>query len=127
MPPTILVVDDDLELRRVLAHALMEAGYEVAEASDGLMALQRIATQAPDLILSDVRMPRLDGIELATLLAPHTPPIPIILMSGNPLPDGCLLPFLGKPFEVETLLTVMARTLPVSNVTIVALAGLGAV
>ena len=125
MPPTILVVDNDPGLRHALVEGLVDAGFAVEQASDGLLALQQIARQVPDLILSDVRMPHLDGIGLATTLA-HAPAIPIILMSGNPLPD-CLLPFLGKPFALEALLTLMARTLPVSSVATVALSSLGAV
>ena len=127
MPPTILVVHDDSTLRCLLALTLEDAGYAVAEAGDGIMALEQIARQPPDLILTDVRMPHLDGIELATVLVPHTPPIPIILMSADPLPCGCLRPFLRKPFDLDALLMVMARTLPVGEVSAVALAGLGAV
>src|SRR5688572_11979980 len=127
MPPTILVVDDDLGLRHALVEALVDAGFAVEQASDGLMALRQIARQEPDLILSDVRMPHLDGIGLATTLAPHTPPIPIILMSATPLPYGCAQPFMRKPFEVEALLTLIARTLPVTAVAAVALSRLGAV
>jgi len=127
MPPTILVVDDDPALRCFLALALDDAGYAVEEAGDGIQALARIGARAPDLILSDVRMPRLDGIGLARLLAPHTPPIPLILMSADSLPSDCVLPFLRKPFALEALLTLMARTLPVSSVAALALAGLGAV
>ena len=126
MPPTILVVDDDPDIRHILAEALAEAGYAVEEADDGIVALQRIAAQVPDLILADVRMPHLDGMGLATLLAPHSPPIPLILMSANSLPQECSLPFIRKPFDFETLLTMMARTLPVSAVGSVALSGLGA-
>ena len=125
MPPTILVVDDDPGLRHVLVEGLVDAGFAVEQASDGLMALRQIAGQVPDLILSDVRMPHLDGIGLATTLAPHAPAIPIILMSGNPLPHDCLLPFIGKPFALEALLTLMAHTLPVSSVATVALSSLG--
>jgi CheY-like chemotaxis protein len=127
MPPTILVVDDDPGLRHALAELLADAGYRVEQAGDGLMALHQVARQVPDLILSDVRMPRLDGIGLAMTLAPHTPPIPIILMSANPLPYGCAQPFIRKPFTLEALLTLIARTLPVSAVVTVALSGLGAV
>ena len=127
MPPIILVVDDDPNVRWVLVDMLSEAGYTVEQASDGLAALKQIGRQVPDLILSDVRMPQLDGIGLATTLAPHTPAIPILLMSANPLPHDCLLPFIRKPFTLEALLTLMARTLPVSSVATVALSGLGAV
>jgi CheY-like chemotaxis protein len=56
------------------------------------MALKQIARQVSDLVLSDVRMPHLDGIGLAAALAPHTPPIPLLLMSENLLPYGCAQP-----------------------------------
>jgi CheY-like chemotaxis protein len=92
MFPTILVVDDDRGVRRALVDALRDADYAVDEASDGLMALKQIARQMSDLVLSDAHMPHLDGIELATTLAPHTPPIPLFLMTGNPLPYGCAQP-----------------------------------
>jgi CheY-like chemotaxis protein len=127
MPPTILVVDDDATLRCLLAITLEDAGYCVVEAGDGIQALAQVGHCSPDLILTDVRMPRLDGTGLARLLAPHTPPIPLILMSADPLPPNCSLPFIPKPFEIETLLTLMARTLPVSPVASLALAGLGAI
>jgi CheY-like chemotaxis protein len=126
MPPTILVVDDDPGVRHALVEFLITAGYAVEQASDGLMALRQIARQVPDLIVSDVRMPHLDGIGLATTLAPHAPPIPIILMSATPLPYGCAQPFMRKPFELEALLILIARTLPVTPAVAVALAGLGA-
>jgi two-component system response regulator FlrC len=127
MPPIILVVEDDPGLRHALAELLIHTGFAVEQASDGIMALREIARQMPDLIVSDVQMPHLDGIGLAAILAPHAPAIPIILMSGNPLPHDCLLPFIGKPFALEALLTLMARTLPVSRVATVALSSLGAV
>ena len=127
MPPTILVVDDDSGVRHALVEVLENAGYAVEQASDGLLALRQIARHVPDLILSDVQMPQLDGIGLATTLAPHTPPIPIILMSAQPLPYGCAQPFVRTPFALEALLTLIARTLPATPVASIALSGLGAV
>ena len=62
MPLTILVVDDDSGLRYALAETLVDAGNAIEQASDGLMALRQIARQVPDLMLSDGRMPHLDGI-----------------------------------------------------------------
>src|SRR4051794_24554950 len=100
MPPTILVVDDTFDLCRSLADALRDVGYIVEQASDGIIALEQISDHIPDLILSDVRMPRLDGMGLARVLAPHPPPIPIILMSATPLPSDCPLPSLRKPFTL---------------------------
>ncbi|HEX2280221.1 MAG TPA: response regulator [Thermomicrobiales bacterium] len=127
MSPTVLVVDDDATLRCILAIALEDSGYRVAEAYDGIQALALLGRCSPDLILTDLRTPRLDGIGLARLLAPHTPPVPLIVMSADPLPPDCSLPFIRKPFEIEALLTLMARTLPVSPVASLALAGLGAI
>ncbi len=126
MPPTILVVDDDAGVRHALVELLLTAGYAVEQASDGLMALKQISRHVPDLILTDVQMPHLDGIGLATTLAPHTPPIPIILMSAQPLPYGCAQPFIRKPFELDALLIMIARTLPISAVVTVALTELDA-
>ena len=126
MPPTILVVDDDPGLRGILADALRDAGYAVDEASNGLLALKQIARHVPELIVSDVRMPHLDGIGLATTLTPHSPSIPIILMSANARPRECPQPFIRKPFDLEALLTLIVRTLPISAVVPVALTGLGA-
>lgn len=109
--PTILVVEDDPDFRAVLAFALQRAGYTVEEADDGVLALERIATHVPDLILTDVQMPHLEGLGLARRLASHMPPIPIILMSVDPLPGDSALPFIHKPFQMADLLILLARTL----------------
>ncbi len=114
MPPTILVVDDDPDLCTLVAEALQDAGYQVEQAHDGVMALDHIAAHPPDLVLTDVRMPRLDGLDLAHLLAAHPARIPVMLMSASPPPPTCHLPVLRKPFAVETLLVLIARTLPLS-------------
>jgi CheY-like chemotaxis protein len=127
MPPIILVVDDDPDLRHALVELVIHAGFAVQQAGDGIMALRQIAGHVPDLIVSDVKMPQLDGIGLVTVLAPHTPPIPIMLMSAAPLPAGCAHSFIRKPFDLEALLLLMARTLPVSSVATVALSSLGTV
>ena len=60
--PTILIVDDELDCRSPLARLLQIEGYQIAQASDGLEALQRIEEQKIDLILLDLLMPRLDGV-----------------------------------------------------------------
>ena len=122
----ILVVDDSSPHRRLLTALFGRAGHQVHTAADGVAALEILEREPIDAVVSDVRMPRLDGIGLARVLAPHEPPIPIILMSATPLPPDCPLPALRKPFTLAELLTLMARTLPVS-VAAVALVGLGAV
>ncbi|MCR4415659.1 MAG: response regulator, partial [Thermoguttaceae bacterium] len=63
-PLTVLVADDDLSMRRIVAHWLSKAGYAVEQAADGEQALERIRGRCPDFLLTDWEMPRLDGLEL---------------------------------------------------------------
>ena len=83
MDPTILVVDDDPDLRTLLRRVLERAGYQVRCAPDGLAALGEIEAAVPDLILSDIRMPRLDGMARAERVARLAVPIPMILMRAD--------------------------------------------
>lgn len=109
---TILVVDDDPHLRKTIALTLVDAGYAVREASDGLKALQAVAAATPDLILSDVKMPQLDGIELAESIERSGDPAPIILMSSGPIAaPRPRAPFIGKPFNIDALLDLVSRVL----------------
>ncbi|RYF19623.1 MAG: response regulator [Oxalobacteraceae bacterium] len=64
MPRTILTVDDSPSMRALLRHALVGEGYTVAAAEDGVDALARIDEAAPDLVITDINMPRMDGFGL---------------------------------------------------------------
>jgi CheY-like chemotaxis protein len=109
---TILVVDDDPHLRKTIALTLVDAGYTVREASDGFKALQVIAAAMPDLILSDIKMPRLNGIELAESIRRSANPAPVILMSSGAMaPSGPRAPFIGKPFTIDALLDLISGVL----------------
>jgi CheY-like chemotaxis protein len=117
MERTILVVDDDPRIREILTEVLSAEGYGVCQAGDGVMALQVLATTAPDLVLSDMRMPRLDGIGLAGRLTRREPPIPIILMSGSGSATASdAVPFIAKPFGVAELLTTISTVLAAETV-----------
>ena len=111
-PPHILVVDDDQQLCDVLAEMLSEAGYFVQCAHDGEAAWTEIQSRSPHLVLSDITMPRLDGVSLALRLAEAGSRIPIILMSAGPK-DGAAVSaaFVRKPFEMDALLERIARSL----------------
>ena len=112
MESTILVVEDDPQLREIITEALSDEGYTVYEAIDGQLALERLETMAPDLVLSDIRMPRLTGIELAERLQQRRNPIPIVLMSANGnAPPGGGTTFLAKPFSLDDLVALVARML----------------
>ena len=108
----ILVVDDDRALCDLLHDLLMEAGHEVRCAHHGLAALDEIGRGRPDLVVTDVQMPRLDGLGLLTRLAERGVGIPVVLMSAwhdGPLPAG--VAFVAKPFELDDLLATVERTL----------------
>jgi two-component system cell cycle response regulator CpdR len=78
----ILIAEDEDSLRRFVARALQMDGHETVEAGDGADALELLQTGSFDLLLSDIRMPVMDGIALATASADLTPSMPILLMTG---------------------------------------------
>ena len=78
----VLLVEDDASLRLVLSAVLAQIGYKVRTASDGVSALVEMARHMPDLLVSDLNMPRMSGYELLTMVRREFPPIPMIAMSG---------------------------------------------
>ena len=105
MSKSVLVVDDDPYLLEVIMLALSDAGYRVRQATDGMNALREIETAAPDLVLSDIRMPRLNGLGLVEHLVRRQIDVPVILMSAaHNVPDSNGVPFIAKPFSLDDLL-----------------------
>ncbi len=108
----VLVVDDEPGLQELIAEALSDAGYTVCTANDGIEALEAIERELPDLVLADVRMPRLDGVSLLERLIVGGHNLPIVLMSaywtGTELSGA---PFVSKPFDISHLLEMVARGL----------------
>ena len=116
----VLVVDDESGLRRLVVRMLQDEGYAVLEAADGAQALALLeADAAPiDLVLTDIRMPRLSGLELGRRIAMLQRPLPVIYMSADPpvaLVDssaGIGTPScLQKPFSVPALVAAVDRLL----------------
>jgi CheY-like chemotaxis protein len=89
---SILVVDDNEDLRAVMTAILVQLGYRVRNAADGFSALLQIRREAPDLILSDLNMPFMSGFELLSIVRRRFPSIRVIAMSGafagTELPHG---------------------------------------
>ena len=112
VPPTVLVVDDDPEVLRVLAELLADEGYRVRTAADGAAALRELDEAPPDLVLLDCQLPELHGVTLAAGLHAARPGLPLILVSGIS-DDPCLpgVPFLRKPFDADELLATVAAAL----------------
>jgi CheY-like chemotaxis protein len=114
---SVLVVDDEPTVRRFACRVLREAGYGVREAADGLDALSLIRSGVVDLdaVVSDIVMPRLNGVELLQSLSLERPRLPVILMSGYDMNQLTRLGIVGpcgvlsKPFPPDLLLAEVRR------------------
>jgi two-component system chemotaxis response regulator CheY len=114
----VLVVDDDPDARELFSLVLEQAGAEVTRAGDGLTALRVVSERQPDLVITDIEMPRMDGVELTRQLRNRsaTRRIPIVVVTGTPIDDltgharavGCstLVP---KPCAPEMLVGIVNR------------------
>jgi two-component system, OmpR family, phosphate regulon response regulator PhoB len=117
---TILVVDDEKPLREMLAAALEEAGYRVFQAFHGRGALDVIAAERPDLVVSDIMMPLMNGVELCRTLKGNgaTAQIPVILMSaaGKSAAEGAGADaYSDKPFDLDVLEALVRHWLTASG------------
>lgn len=109
LPSTILLVDDDCEVRSALRAALAPR-FQILEAENGRYALGVLAEHIPDLIISDVSMPDMDGVSLLREIRNRDLDIPVILVTGEPALDGAVkaveygaLRYLTKPVEPSLL------------------------
>ena len=114
----VLVVDDDVAIRRVVAAALADEGYAVVQAADGNAALAAVRAAPPCLILLDLRMPGMDGWEFArryrALPPPPGPPAPLVCVTAavDAAAWGAQVgaaATVGKPFDLDDLVAVVAR------------------
>ena len=79
----LMVVDDEPKIREVLHHALVADGYDVVEAADAEQTLELLDEFLPDLILVDIRLPKMDGLTLIQRLRSRDPNLPLITFSGS--------------------------------------------
>ena len=112
-PASILVVDDDAEVRHVTASFLSGFGYRETEAEDGRAALRLMERGRFDLVVADLAMPGMSGVELAAEIRDRVPGLPVLILTGHadamPIPDD--LPVLAKPFRSSDLATRVSALL----------------
>jgi two-component system, cell cycle response regulator CpdR len=115
-PATILIVDDEPEVRMVVAEFLEDFGYRVLQAEGGAQALGRLQDNpAVQLLISDIRMPQMSGIELAELATAQNPSLKVILISGYFVSQQVHRRFLRKPFRMKELEAAVRAELGVSG------------
>jgi len=114
----ILVVDDDYHMRVALSEALVKAGYEVRAAEDGRVAMESIKKSSCDLVITDVKMPYVNGIDLLGRLKKEQCSVPVIVITAygtvehavNAMKEGAF-DYIQKPFDTETLYGIVQRAL----------------
>ena len=115
MRPRLLLVEDDAAVRRSIAETLSEEGFDVREADGAPAALKLLAESDPEIVLSDVRMPGMDGIELLRLLRERAPAVDVVLMTAyddmatvaRAMREGAF-DFLVKPLKLAELRKVLS-------------------
>ncbi|EPX61041.1 response regulator [Cystobacter fuscus DSM 2262] len=109
---TILVVEDEFDVQQVVADVLKDEGYEVSVCGSGAEALRRLSESRPDVVLLDVMLPVLSGLQVLEVMrkTPGLDRVPVILMSeAIPRIAQSWQLFLKKPFRLEQLLDAVNR------------------
>jgi two-component system phosphate regulon response regulator PhoB len=109
---TILLVEDDPDIRYLVSYKLTKSGFEVIEAADGAEGLRQAVRHPPDLVILDVRMPRMSGLEVCRELRgrPRTATVPIIMLTARTHPEDIeqayaagANEYVAKPFSPREL------------------------
>lgn len=118
--PRVLIVEDDTSLLRLLELRLCVDGYTTRTAADGVAALQVLAAWLPDIVVTDVMMPRLSGLSLCRAVRrhPRTAAVPIILLTARCFDSDMQevidlggVTFMNKPFDAESLNAALVAAL----------------
>ena len=114
----ILIVDDEPNLRRVLSAQLMRDGYDVHQAEDGVRALEILEENHIDLVITDLRMPRMDGMELLRRTVALDDELPVVMLTAHGTVDNAVealktgaFDYITKPFDQQEVRTVVRKAL----------------
>src|SRR5918997_1068218 len=118
----LLIVDDEPGMRQLLSHVFGRAGHAVRAAENGAKALELLRAEPADLIVSDVKMPDMNGIELLRRLREFLPDAGVVLMTASATVDTAREAFklgaddfIQKPFDVDELKLIVEKALEVRN------------
>ena len=121
---TVLIIDDDESLRRVVEYNLQEEGFRVLMAADGMSGFQTFQAHPIDVVLSDVRMPEMDGLELLARIKAMQPELPVIMLTAHGTINSAVeamklgaFDYLTKPFNREQLKAAVRKALEVAALT----------
>ena len=116
--PSILVVDDELLIRDLLYDFFLDQGWDISVAEDGQKALRILEDKKIDLLLTDIKMPQMDGIDLTALVKKEYPDMPVIIMTGYPSVDSAVsalrqkvADYIIKPFNINQLYKTIKKEL----------------
>jgi len=122
MPETILLVDDDIKMKNIVAEVLQHEGYSIITAANGADAMHALAENSTDLILCDIKLPDTDGVELLKKFIVMKPDIPVVMISGFATVDLAVsatklgaYDFLEKPLEPRRVLVTIKNALEQSR------------
>ncbi len=115
----VLIIDDEPIIRHALEDYLKDCGYEASAANDGLAGLNKVRTEHFDVILADLRMPKMDGMELISMLQIECPQLPVIVVSGTGLLNDAIeairrgaWDYITKPvYDMDEIKVVIERVL----------------
>ena len=114
--PKVWIVDDDSSIRWVLERALGQAGIDTETFESGEQLLERLALERPDVIVSDIRMPGMDGLSLLSRISDSHPGLPVIITTAHSDLDSAVasyrqgaFEYLPKPFDVDEVIAVTQR------------------
>jgi CheY-like chemotaxis protein len=117
----ILLVEDEPRSRRVFSQILRESGYQVQEAGDGNEALGLLGERVFDLVITDLCLPDMDGLNIINFLSARCPKTPLVVISGYISQDaGSIIlegtaAYIQKPIRGEALIEIVQRLAPKSN------------
>ena len=114
--PHVLIVDDEPNVRRVLGTLLEQAGYATTRAASGEQALDLVRAKDPDLVMTDLRMDGMDGMELLSRMRSSFPEIPVVMLTAHGTVENAVeamkrgaLDFLTKPFDRDQVTEIVGK------------------